>query len=716
MINFATSIGTLSPAAASALTDSSGIAIIDITAGLAPGAGTATATFGSLSDTVSFSTSGDELDATVLNIALVFSGSNVITSSGPGSLVATVTDSQGNVASNEVVTFTVGNALIGSISPISGTALSNGTGVATISLLPGSESGASEVTATVLRGGQVYSDTATFTTSLSNVAIGLCSDSDADGIGDAGGTFTEGDLDLDFATISSRGSAIVTAFLVENGVDGGLCTDLLNQPETVAFSSSCTGTTPPQAALDASITATDGIATSIYRGAGCSGLDRITATIESGAQAIVNISVDPAEIGAIQFVSVSEVTLAISGTGGADRAESSAITFRVLDKFGSAASSKKVAFELLQNVGGMSLDNALADGNFAVSNGDGDVVVTLISGSIPATVRVRAWLLNDDAVLGSATAADIFADAITGLRINNVSDLITVSSALPVQGSLVLALDNHKPEAFRFNGRTVNVTAFATDRFNHKVPDGSNVFFYTEYGQIDASCQVDDGECSVTWKSVNQTPAPADQRVTILATMVGEERFTDLNGDGRFDLGDEAAFWASTNELGEAFVDNDELGTHDAGEFFLDRDSSGTYTAAVVGTPLFSGVMCDGATIASGHCADAVDVRDEEVLMTIDTISELTITGVPATIAAPSTVTFTVTDSNGNPPPTGATVTVTTTNGTASPTSFSVGDGFGVFTRSFNVSADTTSSAGTLTITVGVPLGVETSSAFAVVD
>lgn len=115
------------------------------------------------------------------------------------------------------------------------------------------------------------------------------------------------------------------------------------------------------------------------------------------------------------------------------------------------------------------------------------------------------------------------------------------------------------------NGIEVEVTVNAGDRFQAKVTGGT-VFFRTEVGLLDnSSCELVDGSCTVTWFS-NIVPGdvPADGINTISAYMIGEEGFSDLNGNGIFDDGD--------------------IFTHDSSDPFLDLSHDGnnpTYNPGV---------------------------------------------------------------------------------------------------------------------------------------
>ncbi|BDX06728.1 Ig-like domain-containing protein [Planctobacterium marinum] len=81
------------------------------------------------------------------------SASDELSIATPLTVSATVTDSDGNTVSGQLVTFSLNDSNLASFSPESGTALTNSEGVASINLIVGTLAGAGEVTAT-LGGGE----------------------------------------------------------------------------------------------------------------------------------------------------------------------------------------------------------------------------------------------------------------------------------------------------------------------------------------------------------------------------------------------------------------------------------------------------------------------------------------------------------------------------------------------------------------------------------
>lgn len=111
-----------------------------------------------------------------------------------------------------------------------------------------------------------------------------------------------------------------------------------------------------------------------------------------------------------------------------------------------------------------------------------------------------------------------------------------------------------------FTKTDVELTVYIADRDDHALTDAHTIYFKTEYGIIDRSCVTKDGECSVTWSAIERPVAGkggSDGTVSITAYTIGEEAFTDTNGNGIFDDGD-----AGFDDLEEPFVDFNEDGVY----------------------------------------------------------------------------------------------------------------------------------------------------------
>lgn len=519
-------------------------------------------------------------------------------------------------------------------------------GVATTMYVAGSCNGVDTISATAIINASVIQATSNITISSPALNLGLGSSSGATfllGILEAGtGNATAGQPPL-----SPGGSTSVMATIVDmdnaNMLHAGFTGD-------VSFSSPCVAA--GLATITSPISFTGGTAVTTYVSNGCTGDDVVTAsTVVSGNVKVAQVTITsaPQTIGSIQFVSADPETIATAGIG-APLPNTSTLSFQVFDNMGSPIANQVVNFALDTNIGGISLASPSG-----LTDADGIVSVALQAGTIFTLVRVTA----------STT------DISTGIEYSTQSDSIVISSLYPDQDSFSLLFSTCNPSAWDIDGTTVEVTALATDHFNNPVPDGTAVSFRTEGGSIESSCLTINGGCSVIWTS--QNPRPTDGRVTVLATMVGNESFTDLNSNGIFDDGD---VWGPS--LPEAWIDANENGVFDTGvEEYLDFNLDGEFTPANDG---FDGVLCQHSTDCSGNTS--IHVRQSGVINMASVNNVITIDGgagvnsdfsLPLSTDAPLPVLITVQSITGQFPASGTTVEVESTNGVLSgPTSFVV--------------------------------------------
>ncbi len=234
-----------------------------------------------------------------------------------------------------------------------------------------------------------------------------------------------------------------------------------------------------------------------------------------------------------------------------------------------------------------------------------------------------------------------------------------------------------------------------------------------------------------------------------MAYAVGEESFTDLNGNG---LADKAAATPATlnelidvngasTDLGEAFLDYNLNGVRDpATEPFVDFNRNGTYD---VPDGQFNGVLCNEngtppRSSSAGTCSPRKSLHVFKQITMVFSGSNAVIT-LPATVSLsagtgpagcenPQPVNLSVKDINGNHMPAGTTIKVTSTNGKLTNAEFTVlntsavapnnlysftiqGDG----SLSNGICTDTTPS-GNLTVTVTTPKGNVTTATASVIN
>ncbi|MEN8177110.1 MAG: hypothetical protein ABFS39_00640 [Pseudomonadota bacterium] len=521
----------------------------------------------------------------------------------------------------------------------------------------------------------------------------------------SGTSFTVGVLDVALSTISAGGSTAISASLAD--ADG----NLYQETATVTFTSACSSA--GLASLDSPVVVSGGIATTTYTASGCSGDDTITATStvnDSTLTATGSITVQPASLGSLQFVSAIPSDIGINGLG---LVEVSKVTFMILDTNGNPVANEEVTFELNTDVGGITLSDASA-----TSDINGLVQVDVTSGTIATTVRVTATLVSNP-------------------LIKSQSDSLIISTGIADQNSMSVSAVTLNPEAWNFDGVTVGINVYAADHFNNPVPDGTAVSFTTEGGQVGSGCFIQAGGCSVTWTSSN--PRPIDGRVTILASMIGEESFLDANGNGAFDAPD-----SHLTDMPEAFSDYDEDDVFDDGsEEFLDFNVNAAYDGS---DSQFNGVLCcDAAAVADAvaageglclnvtptsiTCSDAktIHVRGDIVLVMSGSGAMITYSNFvnnPTDLGlntlnvagGEGSVDVLITDVNGQVLPEGTTINFDSTNGDIkSRIEFTV-QNTNVVPGAITISVAPTDNtdpgdeSGKLQITVKTPKGVETYS------
>jgi len=188
----------------------------------------------------------------------------------------------------------------------------------------------------------------------------------------------------------------------------------------------------------------------------------------------------------------------------------------------------------------------------------------------------------------------------------NTSDTPTNSGAISYKNFSLLASETQPtvidPTTGIFTKTDVTMTVFIGDRNNQILTDKHTIYFRTEYGTITPSCITENGYCEVTWSAIKRPEAGGpgdDMRVTIVAYTVGEESFTDTNGNGIFDDDDGSAFI----DLEEPYVDANENGIYDYGEDIIDvvngNDLTGINEVHDIGDTFFNGAGCTHSSLCS---------------------------------------------------------------------------------------------------------------------
>ncbi|MBT3011623.1 MAG: hypothetical protein KUF77_13315 [Candidatus Thiodiazotropha sp. (ex Lucina aurantia)] len=393
----------------------------------------------------------------------------------------------------------------------------------------------------------------------------------------SGASFSAGTLDIAVTSLAAGGQTTVTATLADSAGN------LYQEDASVSFNTDCFST--GLATISTPVEANGGVVTATYVAQGCSGADAVRATVTVNGDtttATGTINVQPAEIGSLEFVSAEPSLIGLRGVG---LTEVSRVSFRVLDQNGNPVPQQTVNFSLSTDVGGA---NIPAGAETAASDSNGLVGTDVKSGTIPTAVRVTASLAANPLIASQ-------------------SDGLIISTGVSDQNSMTLGPEIFNPETWSINGVEIALTVHAADHFNNPVPDGTSVYFTTEGGQIQSQCQIVNGRCSVNWTSANPRPQENDVpdgmagRLTVLATMLGEESFIDANGNGVLDAGDPAFA-----NIPEAFRDDNEDGEkHPTFEEFVDFNTNGIYDDAD-SDPDYNGVLCcDAAAVATAETAVA---------------------------------------------------------------------------------------------------------------
>lgn len=498
-----------------------------------------------------------------------------------------------------------------------------------------------------------------------------------------GANFQPGMIAVSSGTLSAGGSTSLQVTLQQS--DG----TLYAQPTAINFSSVCAAS--GLATLTSPVNTSTGIASATYAATGCSGPDVITATATVGGSPLSasgSVTVAAAAIGSIIFESATPTNIALRGTGDGSRPETSIVVFRVVDQSGGPRVGADVQFTLDTTVGNLTLSPASAQ-----SDSSGRVQTVVQAGTVATSVRVTATVLS--------TAPVIFTQ----------SNQLTVTTGIPDQDSFSLAVQCPNVEAWNRDGVVVPITARLSDRFNNPVPDGTAITFTTEGGTVQSQCTTtttatEAGVCTINWTSANPRPAGGagqSGRSTVLAKAIGEESFTDANGNGTFDNGENFV------DMGERYRDDNENDLYDAGEVIYDFNNNSTRDAA---DGIFNGLLCLDTAGRCDPSAKTTGISAYNLIIMSDNTPQGVFPANGATLPNLSQADgnrryeFTFADRNGNPMPAGTTIAASVAGtglAVAAPASFTVPCTTVATSYSFTITATPTANSGTLTILVTTP-------------
>ena len=575
IIQLESELGDVSPANGQALTNN-GVAEFTLQFDGNVGAGVVTARYtteqGDLEQTANIEAQTDEESTYVLSLSR--SGGSV-TPTNPVTVTVNLRSGSANGprVAGELVTLT---SAISDVSPDNGTAVTDAAGNASFILEYNGTDGAGLVEA-------IYSS-------------------------EAGNTFTNG-----INVTASRGSPLYTVRITEpvsgqdfdeTGIDVTVnvatSAGIQNRALVVTLSSDVGIVTPDNGAA---LTDSNGNASFRLTGNGSTGAGFLTATFTDADgntyEDVVSVTMSTSGIGGggtdpskITFVSATPETIALKGSGGGDGlTEQATVIFQVTDSSDTGVPGQAVSFRLSTDLGGVALQDAAG-----TTDANGNVVAVVNSGSLPTPVRVEA----------RTTVPEIG-------EIGALSTVLNVSSGVPVNSRFVLFYSADQRECEDLLTCTYLI-ATGFDRFGNPAVDGTVVNFVTNCGGVgrpDApstgSCVLGDrddigfGRCEVQWVAGNLDPADGslclvddangvEQSVDIqvMAYALGEEDFTDLNGNAFFDAEpiDPVPANAPSRERelnleagGEPFLDFNVDGMYETGEFFVDWNGNGVRDA-----------------------------------------------------------------------------------------------------------------------------------------
>lgn len=354
----------------------------------------------------------------------------------------------------------------------------------------------------------------------------------------SGSGFKDGIIDTSKTTLESGDTATLRVNVVDQS----------NNPPgvdlTVSFSSTCSS--DGLATFGTITQVTRGLFQVSYTNGGCDKAeDVVTATLTANNdQASIKIKAVGPEVLSVSFVSATLTQLSLAGLGGS---ESSELTFRVSGPQGVPVVGKQVNFSISTQVGGAT------------------ILASRLTGTTDQTGQVRT-IVNSGTVAGPFNVRAVHSE--TGRQ--GLSPDIVVSTGVTEASRFSMANSNYAPvNAFNAIGVETTFNIIASDAFGNNPVDGTRVSFVApESGNIQSSCQLTNGVCSVTWRSSN--PRPANMRISILAYTNGAEDFNDSNGNSVYDSSD-----AGFTDLGEPFADENEDTAYNVGEYFFDSNKNG---------------------------------------------------------------------------------------------------------------------------------------------
>ncbi len=275
-----------------------------------------------------------------------------------------------------------------------------------------------------------------------------------------------------------------------------------------------------------------------------------TTSVEFTATGVI-----PGGGGEPRSITFQQAVPSVIGVRGASRTSQSIVTFLVTDVQGEPVPGVAVNF-FVGGVGGAMVDPALA-----VTNSDGLARTSVLAGTRASPLGVTASVDSDG---------------------NGTADLVARSQPINIVGGRPNAdRISLSPEFLNIAGRardglTDILTGFVNDAFGNPVVEGTVVNFISNGGAV-ADQSVTDGSGIATASLISESPIPPNGIVSVLMTVIGEESFVDVDGDGV--RGADEPFTDSP----EPFIDTNGNGQFDPAvteERFVDVNGNGQWDRA----------------------------------------------------------------------------------------------------------------------------------------
>ncbi len=224
------------------------------------------------------------------------------------------------------------------------------------------------------------------------------------------------------------------------------------------------------------------------------GTATVTASFGPTTQGTTGVVMGPGSPAGIVMVDVNPASISVKGAG---QNENSTIVFEVRDAQGNrVADGTGVEFSLVPSGMG-SLSPAVA------ATIDGRATTILRSDTTATTVNVIARAQADTNVTSGASVA--------------------ISGGSPDSGHFSLAVQPDSIVWEPFRARAATVTAFVFDRFSNPVPQGTLVSFETSAGGISGSAQTDEDGLAQAQLATSREPLPLDGTVVVTARTIDKE-------------------------------------------------------------------------------------------------------------------------------------------------------------------------------------------------